>query len=366
MKELQQKNMEIDLRDLLYRLWNKRFFIAKIAVVCLFVGFVVAYSIPKTYKVEVTLSPESGQTGSNNFSGMASMLGMGNIGGVTQDALNSTMFPDLIKSTPYILEMYHLKVTTCDGREMLLPDYIKTQKKPWWGHIIGLPGMAIRNVVALFAPDDEKPVEAVDINPFRLTHEQKVNIEAIKNALSVSVDGKSNMTVVSTTFQDPVVAAVVADSAVMKLQEYIIAYRIRKAQADCEYLEKLCKERKDEYIKTQRAYADFMDKNRNVVLQRAQAEGTSLQNDMSMAFQVYNQVETQLQVARAKVQEAKPVFAIVEPATVPLYPVGPNKLLIVVGFIFLGVLFSSIWVLFGKDMWSSFRQGRIVQKEEME
>ena len=41
---------------------------------------------------------------------------------------------------------------------------------------------------------------------------------------------------------------------------------------------------------------------------------------MSLAYQVYSQVASQLQVARAKVQEEKPVFAVVEPAVVPLNP----------------------------------------------
>ena len=163
------------------------------------------------------------------------------------------------------------------------------------------------------------------------------------------------MIIVSATFQDPEVAAIVADSTVAKLQEYIIDYRTRKAQEDCNYLDKLCKERKEEYHKAQQAYADFMDTNRNVILQRTQAEGTRLQNDMSIAFQIYSQVETQLQVARAKVQEAKPVFAIVEPATVPLSPSSPNKKVLVLIFIFLGFVGSSSWILFGKNIWKNLK-----------
>ena len=98
-----------------------------------------------------------------------------------------------------------------------------------------------------------------------------------------------------------------------------------------------------------------MDTNRNVILQRTQAEGTRLQNDMSIAFQIYSQVETQLQVARAKVQEAKPVFAIVEPATVPLSPSSPNKKVLVLIFIFLGFVGSSSWILFGKNIWKNLK-----------
>lgn len=353
----QQVNMEIDLRALIHNLWNKRKTILKIMGIGLLIGIVIAFSIPKTYKVDITLSPESGQNGnSSNLAGMPSILGIGGIGGSSQDAVNSTMFPDLIKSTPFILEMYNVEVTPQKSQHaMKLSDYIDTQKSPWWGYIFKLPGMAINGIKSLFISNENTNDSNHIIDPFRLTGEQNGKIALIKGALSATTDSKSNMTIVSATFQDPEVAAAVADSAVAKLQKYIIDYRTRKAQEDCNYLEKLCKERKEEYYKAQKAYADFMDANRNVVLQRTQAEGTRLQNDMSIAFQIYSQVETQLQVARAKVQEAKPVFAIVEPATVPLSPSSPNKKIIILGLMFLGFIGSSAWILFGKELWQSLR-----------
>lgn len=347
---------EIDLAELIKKLQNNRKYILKAVGVGFIIGIIIAISLPKTYKVDITLSPESGQNGSSsNLAGMASMLGIGGIGGTSQDAVNSTMFPDLIKSTPFILEMYNVQVTPLKSkRAMLLSEYIETQKKPWWSYVLGLPGKTIGGIISLFS-SEKKIDENKDIDPFRLTGEQNSKINAIKEALSASEDKKSGMTIVSATFQDPEVAATVADSAVAKLQKYIIDYRTRKAQEDCNYLEKLCKERKEEYYKAQKAYADFMDANRNVVLQRTQAEGTRLQNDMSIAFQIYSQVETQLQVARAKVQEAKPVFAIVEPATVPLSPSSPNKKIIILGLMFLGFIGSSAWILFGKEIWQSLK-----------
>lgn len=344
------EEVEIDFKKLVGKIQKSKRILLRNCIIGGFIGLIIAFSLPKTYKVNVTLSPEAGQNGTGpGLSGMASMLGVSNLGTSSQDALNSSMFPDLIKSTPFILEVYNINVTSEDGKEMTLSEYIKTQKKPWWGYVFGLPGRAFRGVMSLFHSEDSSRNEKrAEIDPFKLTPEQSGNIAAIKNALSVTVDKKSAMTVVSVTFQDPVVAAITADSAVMKLQKYIIDYRTKKAQADCDYLEKVCKQRKDEYLKTQRDYADFMDMNRNVVLQRTQAEGMRLQNDMSIAFQVYSQVETQLQVARAKVQEAKPVFAIVEPATVPLHPAGPNKMLIIVGCLFLAFAGSSAWILFRK------------------
>lgn len=350
---------EIDLVELVQKLQDNRKYILKAIGVGFIIGIIIAISIPKTYKVDITLSPESGQNGSSsNLAGTASMLGIGGIGGTSQDAVNSTMFPDLIKSTPFILEMYHVKVTPLKSKETIfLSEYIETQKKPWWSYILGLPGKTISGIISLFSSDN-KIEKNKTIDPFRLTGEQSGKINAIKEALAANEDKKSGMTIVSATFQDPEVAAAVADSAVAKLQKYIIDYRTRKAQEDCNYLENLCKECKEEYHKAQKAYADFMDANRNVVLQRTQAEGTRLQNDMSIAFQIYSQVETQLQVARAKVQEAKPVFAIVEPATVPLSPSGPNKKIIIIAFMFLGFIGSSAWILFGKDLWDSLKRAK--------
>lgn len=164
------------------------------------------------------------------------------------------------------------------------------------------------------------------------------------------------MTSVTATFQDSKVAAVVADSVVKKLQEYIIDYRTSKSKEDCLYLEKLFKERQQEYYEAQRKYADYMDSHDNIILQSVRTEQERLQNDMSLAYQVYSQVAGQLQVARAKVQEEKPVFAVVEPAVVPLYPSGTSRKVYVLVFVFLSVCIVISWNLFGKDLLSKFKE----------
>ena len=164
------------------------------------------------------------------------------------------------------------------------------------------------------------------------------------------------MTSVTATFQDSKVAAVVADSVVKKLQEYIIDYRTSKSKEDCLYLEKLFKERQQEYYEAQRKYADYMDSHDNIILQSVRTEQERLQNDMSLAYQVYSQVTSQLQVSRAKVQEEKPVFAVVEPAVVPLEPSGTSRKVYVLAFIFLSVCIVISWNLFGKDLLNKFKE----------
>ena len=140
------------------------------------------------------------------------------------------------------------------------------------------------------------------------------------------------------------------------MQEYIIDYRTSKSKEDCLYLEKLFKERQQEYYVAQKKYADYMDSHDNIILQSVRTEQERLQNDMSLAYQVYSQVASQLQVARAKVQEEKPVFAVVEPAVVPLYPSGTSRKVYVLVFVFLSVCIVISWNLFGKDLLSKFKE----------
>ena len=103
------------------------------------------------------------------------------------------------------------------------------------------------------------------------------------------------MTTVTVTMQNPKIAAVVADSVVKKLQEYIINYRTSKAKEDCIYLEKLFKERQQEYYIAQKEYANYIDSHDDIILQSVRAEQERLQNDMSLAYRVYSQVANQLQ-----------------------------------------------------------------------
>ncbi len=345
-----QDTLEKTIINFIQPLYTNKSLIIKSLSVCFIIGLIIAISLPPKYKVEVKISPESGQS-NNNLAGMANILGLGNLNSTGQDAINSTMFPDIINTTPYILDLYNIKVKPKNAKnEIPLSEYILQQKKPWWNYILNFPSF----ILSVFSNTNDNTIKSTEtIDPFHLTMEQQNKIEAIKSALSANVDTKSNMTIVSVTFQDPIVAATVADSAVTQLQKYIINYKTFKAQDDCNYLKKLCNERKKEYYKAQQAYANFMDINRNIILQKTQAEGERLQNEMNIAFQIYSQVETQLQMAKAKVQEAKPVFAIVEPSSIPLYPVSPNKKIIIIGIMLLGFIVTSAWILTGKKLWNN-------------
>ena len=352
-----EEELEIDLMVYIRKLWEARKLFLKVAGIAAVVALVIAYSLPKKYTAEVLLSPESSK-GGNSISGMAAMLGLGNVNmGGDANALNFSMASDIVASTPFILEIINTPVQTLDGKmDTTLVAYLTTQKAPWWNTLKSLPGMAIGGIQSLFS-SNEAPVVEKPIDPFRLTPQQKGQIGAVKSIIEIGLDKKSGMTKLSVTVQDPLIAATMADTVLVKLQDYITKYKTSKAQEDCKYWEQLYEERKKEYYEAQEKYAQYSDMNQGVIRQSVRIEQERLQNEQSLAFQVFSQVATQLQMSRAKLQEEKPAFAVLEPASVPLYPSGTNKKIILVGIVFLAVAAASAWVLFGKDLWVSLKEG---------
>ena len=352
------EELEIDLMDLLRKVIGIRKKIYKAAGIGLIIGVIVAISIPKQYTVEVTLSPEMGNDKAGGLSGLAaSFLGSGVTMGDGTDALNASLSADIVSSTPFLLELSAMEIPVTKNEVMTLNTYLDEETSPWWSYVIGFPGMVIGGVKSLFTEEDEiASFDKTSQGAIELSKQDSRKIATLKKVITASVDKKTSMTSVTATFQDPKIAAVVADSVVKKLQEYIIDYRTFKAKEDCIYLEKLFKERQQEYYIAQKKYADYLDSHDNLILQSVRAEQERLQNDMSLAYQVYSQVASQLQVARAKVQEEKPVFAVVEPAVVPLEPSGTSKKIYVLAFVFLAVCIVIFWNLCGKDFLNKFKE----------
>jgi uncharacterized protein YwbE len=277
--------------------------------------------------------------------------------GSDADALNVTLYPNIVSSTPFMLDLMDTPVSMIDEElpDTTLVGYLQEYtSSSLMGTIMSLPFKAIGGVMSLFKSEEEEG--EAQINPFHLTREQAQIVEGLKKQIVASVDKKTGVTTVSVTMQDPMVAAILTDTVIGKLKEHITHYRVSKAEEVCKYWEQQYNERQNEYYEKQQLYANFMDANKNVILQSVRIEQERLQNEMNSALDIYRSVTAQLQMAKSKVQEAKPVFAIVEPASVPLNPSGTSRKMILIVVVFLAVAAAAAWVLFGQDLLKTFKE----------
>ena len=353
------EEQEIDLLELAGKVWAERRLVLKWCGVAVVVALVVGFSIPKEYTTTVMLAPEV-EGGSRSLGGLSALAGMAGINvdaGETSDALYPELYPDIVSSVGFTTELFPVSVEDEEGElKTTLYNYLKEeQRSPWWSAILSFPFKCIGWITSLFRDEEEENV-GQGIDPFRLTKDETGVVKILNERISVSVDKKTSVITLSVTMQDPLISATMTDTVMQKLQNYITEYRTNKARHDLDFTQKLYDEAQKKYYVAQQAYADYVDMNQNISLRSVQTRQERLQNEMNLAYNLYNQTAQQLQLAKAKVQENTPVYTIVQAATVPLKASKPSKLMILVGFVFLAGVISVGWILFGKGLWSSLKQ----------
>lgn len=353
-----EEESEIDIMELISKLWKRRSMIIKWCIGGAILGLIVGFSIPKTYKASVTLAPEMQQKTSNGVSSIASMMGVNLNNSV--DAISVEMFPDVVHSTPFIFELFDLPVTFEHKDTVVnttLLDYmLEYQKSPWWTPVLQFPFKALGWCIDLVTPGEEEESTGGPLNPNNLPKKEREVVKFFAENIMVNVDKKSFKTQMSIEMQDPVIVAKVMETITENLKDYMSDYRTSKARQDVENLEVICEQRKTDYYKAQHAYANYVDSNKNVSLQSAQVERDRLQQEMNLSYQVYSQVATNLEGARIQAEQAKPVFVIIDPVTVPIKRTAPSKAKMLIIFTFLAGCISAAWILFGDEYWKKLKE----------
>jgi uncharacterized protein involved in exopolysaccharide biosynthesis len=341
-------NDEIDLIEVFHKIWDGRKIIFKWMGLFFAIGILIVVVSPREYKSEVTLLVETG----SNTSGMGGLLqqfgGLAgiNLGAATgEDALTPELYPDIIKSTPFLLEVMDQKVTESKYDSTLkVSEYIQRHTRPGFGgllmgYTIGLPGKIIGWVKGKPSIRGSR-TKRQEPRPLKLTPEQSGIAGELMNRIKAK-QGESTTTLnISVEMQDPVVAAELVDSVVSSLTRYIVDYRTQKAKNDLKFVMERHKEAEEKYRIAQRNLAGYKDRNRNVILASALTSEQNLQAEYNLAFNVYNTLSQQLEQAKMKVQEKTPVFKVVEPAKVALGKSRPSTSLILMAMSFIGFLFG--------------------------
>ena len=348
---IEEQESSIDFAKIFKDILKHKMLYAKVLPVAFILAAIYALAQPNYYDCTVKLSPE--MSGSKSTSGLAALassfgvnLGSGSMVGT--EALFPTLYPDLMNSVDFKTSLFHVPVTIEGDKEkgekdrtMSYYDYLsKEQKAPWWS-------AGIKAVFSIFGTKEEDEVSKV--NKFRLTKDQAEIVKTIDKKVVCDVDKKTMVITSNVTDQDPVIAATMADTVKTRLQNFITDYRTSKSRVDLEYNKKIYAETKARYEKARQLYAEFMDHNRDIILQTVRQKQTDLENEMQLQYNAYQQVAAQLLAAEAKVQEETPAFTTLQSATVPVKKSGPKRAQMCLIFVFLAFLGTTAWILYKED-----------------
>lgn len=352
------EGISFDWQGLVRKFMLHRKFIFGVTLVFGILGCISALTSKRVYTVQVTLAPEVQGTSraGTSLKSLTSLLGVGNLSfNTSSDALNITLFPEICNSTSFLSQLFDVTVLPMpskkdkedkadaeiipEGKPETLYEFITQKNKPksafqqWKEDLFG-----------------KKEKEAPDtiISQSYFTQKQVGVLKYLQKNIQADVDSKTGVTTIMVKMTDPRVAQMVADTVCERLQKHVENYRIKKNYQDYLYYKKLAEEAEQTMIKAQAEYAASVDYDRSVILQSVNSEKQRLQQEAQLAQEIYAQMKQQEVITEAKIQEAKPVFAVIQPAVQPLKPSNSRKK-VVLAYMFMGFCLSTAWRLLIKD-----------------
>lgn len=352
-QQAEDKNHEIDIVAIVKKVIKDKWSLLVFFIIFAVLGVAVALMTPRTYSTDVVVAPElSSGSMPEGLSDIASMVGVdlnnGNKSSV--DAIYPQIYPDVISSNDFIVQLFNIPVTTegAKNSKTYFDHLTKDAKMGFWDYPKTWMGNIVKKITGKKDTTNLADASTV-IDPVHLNKVQSDIRDAIRSQVTCVVDKKTNVITITAKDFDRFVSAEVADTVQKRLRNYIIEYRTKKFKQDVAYAQSLVDTAEAKYVKTRNAYTAFAEANTDVTQESFVTKRDEMENNMQMRYTNYTQALQQLQVAQAKLREHTPVFTVIQEASVPFKPSGTPRSLIVLGYVLAGLFFDAIWVLLLKQ-----------------
>ena len=337
---------EIDIIELLKKVYKEKKLIFKYSIIGAFIGVVFALFEPNQFTSSTTFIPQlsSGvKTGGSSFSGLASLAGI-NIGSIESSSeFPPSLYPQVVNGVPFRLELLSNEITF-NNELVAVKDYFLVNKSSFnilgtiKKYTIGLPSL----ILSSFKDQKEFTNES---KFYSISKEDQRLFNILANNLSLSINEKEGFITISYTDSNKNIAAQITQISQNLLQEKIIEFKNKSSKEMLDFALKQYYDKKESYEKLQDERAVFVDKNINISSSLFQNKLSRLESEVNISASIVQQLASQVEQAKLQVNKDTPVFTTIKPVTIPFERSAPNRRLIVITFLFLGFVLSCGYVL---------------------
>ena len=331
--------ISIDFSAFFKIIWKEKVAIVLVTLLFAIVGVTYAFLAREEFSTEGTILPEfqSKTGGLSQFAGLASLAGVdlasmsGGLGGV--DAVRPDLYPTVIESTPFFLELFKTNVFTKKGEKMTFSQFYDKYV---------LDDDIDEEYSKLKYPQNKDYVA--------VTYQTEKNLKDLRKRITSSIDKKTGIITITVKMPDPIVAALVTNFSMNYVKEYVINYRTEKAKRDLNFLAERLDAAKGKYYTNQAKKAQYSDQNQLTMIkvQSADLQRERIESEYKLSSSFYNSLLQKYEEAKLKVQQETPVLKVLEPPVVPNKRSEPKRAIAVILATFLGGIFGIIFGLIRK------------------
>ena len=298
-------------------------------------------TIKNTYTSSTTFVPQlssESSSSSSSLSGLASLAGInldGLVGSEGNTTIPPTLYPEILKSTDFQLELLDNQINTISGNYNLR-QYLKTKN-----NIIQQSSDFILNIpykfFSLFSRSNVMENEINNSNIYNITKEDDKLFKMISSKLILTLNDKEGFISLSFSDENKYVAAEVAKISQEILQRKIIEFKIKSSRELLEFSKNQYNLRKVEFENLQDQLAKFKDENLNITSSLYLNKLDRLESELNISETVVQQLATQVEQAKLQVNKDTPVFTVINAVTIPHKKSKPNRTLLV-------LIFLTFWI----------------------
>ena len=343
---------EIDLVEIIRKLWTNKKLIIRVTVVSMVLGVLVALLSAKEYTAGCTMVPQtSDKNGGGSVTRLLSQFGMGSIESVGA-VLSPKVYSKILGSVPFRKEVMYtpLRFEKWDEPITLVEYYTDSLYRKFslgqaiLKYTVGLPGVLL-DAIRGKQEEPDYPEEVAGPYLERYSLEEYACSKMIENIVTLDLNDKDGYLSLTVAMPEPYVAAQLAEKIQMLLQKYITEFKVEKVQSNLDFVQERYDEAKREFEQIQGERAAFRDANKNITSARALTEQEKLDTRYNLALGVYSELAKQLEQAKIQVKETTPILTVVDPVSIPIERSKPKRGLICIMFTFLGLCVGAGLVL---------------------
>ncbi|RYU92905.1 Wzz/FepE/Etk N-terminal domain-containing protein [Emticicia agri] len=334
MEEL--KNDIVDLKAFFRILWKEKFLFLSIIIAVGLITGIYAFTRMEEFTSEGKILPEvqtkEGKLG--GLAGLASLAGVDVGGGDGTDAFRPDLYPVILQSTPFFLELFKQNVVTKENKQINFEKFY---------HEVVEENEEITDKRIKKFPVKEDGFLVLN----RLSEER---IEDLKDRIKASIDKKSGVISISVTMPDPVVAASLARFSMIYLTNYITHYRTDKDKQNVDFLKEKMDAARGKFYSTQAKKAQYNDQFQlpTIRLQSADIQRERIESEYRMSSVFYDELVKKYEEANINYQQSIPVYQVLTPPSAPTRKSEPRRAIILLIGLAGGTVLALIVILLKK------------------
>ncbi len=351
--KMNQTNLDQDSFDtilILKKIWKERKLVVRSVLCCFILGCLVALLSPVMYTSQTTFVPQisDDQTApvSNKLGSLASLAGLNiNPTEITTDSyLSPLLYKQIIDSEEFSLKLLSEELINSNANKLTIREYLLSKKTPL---NLNPVGFIKKYTLGLFQDKETKEINNDIIQSYSFISQVDYSLLlSLRNKFAIELNEKEGFVKVLASDESAFISSQLVELITKSLQSKIIEIRTNKIKERLEFSKKQYELKQEEFNFLQKKLAEFKDSNKNISTARFRSELQKLESEYQLQQNILINLASEYNNNKIKLNKDTPIFSVIDEVSVPNNRSKPKRSIIVLLYVFLGLIFSVSFILF--------------------